>query len=125
MHEGLNESTKTLNLNQIILLERTSPKTLLPQLHLIPHVTPTINATHCQVAGDAANNGIGHHHHSSSDGDFVSLKCTEHHTMASMFSSLLRLVNIVLLRCCQAIVVDIHIRTCRQGPSTPQHHTSS
>ncbi|QCE10621.1 hypothetical protein DEO72_LG10g1852 [Vigna unguiculata] len=88
--------------------ESTSPKTLLPQLHLLPHVAPTIDATHCQVAGDAANNGVGLHHRSSSDSGFASLKCMEHHNMASMFASLLRLVNIVLLRCYQAIAVDIH-----------------
>jgi len=86
----------------------TSPKTLLPQLHLLPHAAPTIDATHCQVAGDSANNGADLHHRSSSDGGFASLKCAEHHSMASMFASLLRLVNIVLLRCYQAIAVDIH-----------------
>ncbi|QCE10454.1 nuclear GTP-binding protein [Vigna unguiculata] len=86
----------------------TSPKTLLPQLHLLPHAAPTIDATHCQVIGDAANNGADLHHRSSSDGGLASVKCVEHHSMASMFASLLRLVNIVLLRCYQAIAVDIH-----------------
>ena len=108
VHEELKNLPNTLNLNQIILPESTSPKTLLAQLHLLPHAAPTIDATHCQVAGDAANNGVGLHHRSSSDSGFASLKCMEHHNMASMFASLLRLVNIVLLRCYQAIAVDIH-----------------
>ena len=108
VHEELKNLPNTLNLNQIILPESTSPKTLLPQLHLLPHDAPTIDATHCQVAGDAASNGAGLHHRSSSDGGFASLKCAEHHNMASMFASLFRLVNIVLLRYYQAITVDIH-----------------
>ena len=108
VHEELKNLANTLNLNQIILPESTSPKTLLPQLHLLPHAAPTMEATHCQVAGDAANNGAGLHHRSSSDGSSASLKCAEHHSMASMFASLLRLVNIVLLQCYQAIAVDIH-----------------
>jgi len=108
VHEELKNLPNTLNLNQIILPESTSPKTLLAQLHLLPHAAPTIDATHCQVAGDAANNGVGLHHRSSSNGSFASLKCAEHHSMASMFASLLRLVNIVLHRCYQAIAVDIH-----------------
>ena len=108
VHEELKNLANTLNLNQIILPESTSPKTLLPQLHLLPHAAPTIDATHYQVASDAANNGAGLHHHSSNDGGFTSLKCAEHHSMASMFASLLRLVNIVLLRCYQAIAIDIH-----------------
>ena len=90
MHEELKNLPNILNLNQIILPESTSPKTLLPQLHLLPHAAPTIDATHYQVASDAAN------------------KCAEHHSMASMFASLLRLVNIVLRRCYQAIAIDIH-----------------
>ena len=108
VHEELKNLPNTLNLNQIILPESTSPKTLLPQLHLLPHAAPTIDATHCQVIGDAANNGADLHHRSSSDGGLASVKCVEHHSMASMFASLLRLVNIVLLRCYQAIAIDIN-----------------
>jgi len=108
VHEELKNLHNTLNLNQIILPESTSPKTLLPQLHLLPHAAPTIDVTHCQVTGDAANNGADLYHRSSSDSGFASLKCAEHHSMASMFAFPLRLVNIVLLRCYQAIVVDIH-----------------
>jgi len=108
VHEELKNLPNTLNLNQIILPKSTSPKILLPQLHLLPHAAPTIDVTHRQVIGDAANNSAGLHHGSSCDGSFASLKYVEHHSMASMFASLLRLVNIVLLRCYQAIAVDIH-----------------
>ncbi|QCD79090.1 hypothetical protein DEO72_LG1g2728 [Vigna unguiculata] len=54
VHEELNESAKTLYLNQIILPERTSPKTLLP-----PTSSSTSSYTN-QAVGDTAHGGTTH-----------------------------------------------------------------
>jgi len=60
--EELNESAQ--NLKPKSNPERTSLKTLLYQLHLLPptqgHHANTIVATHCQAAGDTAHGGTTH-----------------------------------------------------------------